>query len=48
MQRGEETIDELLWWKEMLKAMREERDRGLCANQMIYLPFHMQRDGERP
>ena len=45
---ADETIDELLGWTEMLKVMREERHRGFRANQTIYLPCHVQGDGERP
>ncbi len=44
----DETIEELFWWIEILKAMREERQRGFRANQRIYLPCHVRGDGERP
>ena len=43
----DETIEELFWWSEMLKAMREERHRSFRANQRIYLPCHVRGDGER-
>lgn len=43
----DETIEELLWWTEILKAMRGEHQRGFRANQTIYLPCHVQRNGER-
>jgi len=45
---ADEPIDELLRWTELLKAMREERHRGLRANQTIHSPCHVQGDGERP
>jgi NAD(P)H-dependent FMN reductase len=44
---AEDTLDELLWWTEMLKAMREERHRGRRAHQHSDLPGDLQGDGER-
>jgi hypothetical protein len=44
---ADETLDELLWLTEMLKAMREERHRGRRAHQHSDLPCDVQGNGER-